>query len=101
MRCSMNFDTQLSQFVLNAVADDYESFDTIANDAARTASKYGLHLERGQISWALQDLIRQGCIQAYRFLGPSNKAHVVPFSVDKLDELWFYITAQGKERLAK
>jgi hypothetical protein len=99
MNTKPELDEQIKQFVLNSVADDYESLEILQRDSIRTAQTYGIALERERVLQILQELIQDGLIQAYTFIPPRNEPIAVPFTKDILDELWFFITASGRERL--
>jgi len=47
------------------------------------------------VSEALADLIVSGLVQAYR-LSPPHAAKV-DFDPNGIDELWFYVTSEGKK----
>ena len=87
--------TQLPAYVAAAVADDYESFDLIVETVVKLLAQDGLSTEGPVILDILGELVANGYVKAYALPATTE----VPFSRDRLKELWFYATPEGK-RLA-
>ena len=90
-------------FVLNAMVDDYESFEQISKDIARDNERCGITANRSDILDALTTLIKDGLVQAYRYSGPPrnefDKIQGVP-PLDEIDNPWysyFFVTKKGRE----
>jgi hypothetical protein len=90
----MSSKSELPEFVLRAIADDYEYFEQIIEDVTGWASEHGVDADQQAIRRALEGLIKDGYAQSYVL---SNKIEAVSYSADRLDELSFYLTPKGKE----
>jgi hypothetical protein len=88
----------LREYALRAIADDYENFEKILEDVIGWAAESGITAGREATLKALEGLIRDGYAQAY-FLssGPPARIEAVGYSATSVDQLWFYVTAAGKE----
>jgi hypothetical protein len=78
----------------NAVANDYESFDTIVDEVMKWARAEGRSFRREDILEALRALIRDGYVRAYEM---TPEPRVADFTPERLNELWFYATPIGKK----
>ena len=87
--------TDLAPYVATAVANDYECFDSILEDVGRLLAEDGLSSDQPAVLETLERLVANGYVKAYSLPDQAE----VPFSRDRLNELWFYATPQGK-RLA-
>jgi hypothetical protein len=95
-------DQSLRELVLRAISDDYENFDRILEDVTGWAAERHFTPDRLSILRALEGLISDGYAQAYLLSsGPPGKAEAVMYSADCLDELWFYVTLEGKQLTRK
>ena len=92
-------DASLRSYVINAVADDYESVPLIEETCQDLAAADGVTIDLAQIPNVLRELIDSGLVQAYRFVPPKNIAESIPFSPADLTDVWFYITPEGKRQL--
>lgn len=88
--------TLIQDFVLDAIADDYESLDVIVGDVSKWAEESGTSITRQGIIRALEQLIQEGSAQAYVLSSQPPYAQPVEFSSEDVDRLWFYLTPQGK-----
>ena len=91
-----DFQHQLKGFVLEAVANDYESFASILEMVSQWLAKGELQASRVAIAAALNRAINEGYVQAYLLSPHEPHSKVVESSPDRLDDLWFYITPSGK-----
>jgi hypothetical protein len=94
-------DTDADAYVLNVVADDYESIDMICKDACEWAAEEGKELTPDAASNALLRLMRCGLVDCYRFDAASN-AYVVVNTRDPkpFEGYWFMASAQGLQKIA-
>jgi hypothetical protein len=96
-----DLDRTFREYALRAISDDYEEFEKILQDVTGWAAACGVTPDRSSTLRALEELIRDGYAQAYILSAvPPGKAEAVSYSLDRLDELWFYVTPKGK-RLAR
>lgn len=82
----------LASYVATAVANDYESFQSILRDVHKLLATDGLSADNHTILEVLERLVSDGYVKAYTLPDQSD----VPFSRDRVEELWFYATSQGK-----
>jgi hypothetical protein len=94
----MNENEQLfREFVLEAVSNDFESFDHILEQVIRWSSDRGLTTTRADIIGILKNTIRDDYVQAYVLSAEQPRGQVAEFSPEQLDRLWFYVTPKGKQ----
>jgi hypothetical protein len=91
----------LYEFVLEAVANDYESFECILKQVMQWATGQVLNVAREEVAEALRRAIREGDVQAFLLSPQPPYSQTVEFSPDRLDDLWFYVTPKGKRLVAQ
>src|SRR5260370_19494133 len=85
------------EMTLRAISDDYENFEKIVEDVSNWCADRQLEAGRPAIKEALETLIKDSYAQAYLLTpDPPANAEAVKYSEAKLDDLWFYVTAKGK-----
>lgn len=87
----------LLEFVLEAVANDYESFDSIVEQTTNWAKEKGLAVTRAEITRALRQRIHEKYIQPYLLSSQPPFSQKVEFNPDRIGELWFCVTPKGKK----
>ncbi len=88
----------LKECVLRAISDDYENLDKILEDVTGWAAERGISSNPEKVLKGLEELISEGYAQAFSFSdSPSGKAKPAKYSVDSVDDLWFYVTPKGKQ----
>jgi hypothetical protein len=87
----------LLESVLEAVVNDYESFECIVEQTSEWAKKKGLAVTRAEITRALRQRIHEKYIQPYLLSSQPPYSQKVEFQPDRIGELWFYVTPKGKE----
>ncbi len=94
-------DADFVRDVLQAIADDYEDVETILLDLRNWHPERIINIE--EVSGALKQLTERGLAKAYELSatkGEDDWATAVPFDGERVDELHFYITAEGKRELS-
>jgi hypothetical protein len=89
----------MKDYVLNTVADDYENFDIISTEVAAWAAKEGDIFSKELLATSISQLINDGVVNCYRFSTTNQKYEFAQFEQNKLNELWFYISEEGKKHL--
>ncbi len=90
-------ETSIRNFVLRAIADDYEDFEMVFSEATKWASEDGrIRVTREEVIRGLEKLIEEGYAKAYLLSSQPPHAKPVPFSAEQIGGLWFYITPKGK-----
>src|SRR5713226_8176853 len=85
-RCSGGRDrslmkTSIRNFVLRAIADDYEDFEMVFSEATKWASEDGrIRVTREEVIRGLEKLIEEGYAKAYLLSSQPPHAKPVPFS---------------------
>ena len=95
------------QYVLNAVADDYENLEQIVGSVIHWAFSDGKVVPLTQIMEALIEIVTKGDAKAY-VLSPqppySTEFHwstsEEQFEASRVWELWYHITEQGKKAIS-
>ena len=86
-------------FVLDAISDDYEDMERIANEVHSLGSRCGLSVTDDDISQGLITLITRGLAKAYRLYPshrPPEEIQGVP-QPGNFPDLYFLITDKGTE----
>ncbi|HEV2426488.1 MAG TPA: hypothetical protein VGZ29_16810 [Terriglobia bacterium] len=89
----------VKEYALRSISDDYENLETIFADVTDWSAHSGSQPDRESVVAAVQELVQGGYAQAYRFDPPFKEAIPTEYSTELVDELWFYVTSEGK-RLA-
>ena len=92
-----NRQRSLDEFIIEAVANDYENFECIVEQVTKWTARTGLHANRQELIDALERAIREGYALAYLLSPREPHSQAVDFSRERLDELWFYVTPKGRE----
>ncbi len=82
--------------VLNSIADDYEDFDRVLDEVTAWARFRGLQLTRNEVADALEMTVNTGRAQAYALSTVPPRSTPVSFSTEKLGELYFLLTPEGR-----
>jgi hypothetical protein len=90
-------DHTIRELVICAAADDYEDFEMVVNEVTRWAAEEGTASNRQTIFEKLREVITDGFMGAYVYSQESTKFEPAECSLENLDELWFYVTAKGKQ----
>ena len=89
----MTKQSQLREWVLSSISDDYETLETVLDHAQKF---HGTTVSLDQASRALAELIRDGLAQAYELSSQPPHVKSADFDPDSVEELWFYATEEGK-----
>ena len=94
----MKRDELTAMFVLDVIADDYESLETIYREVSEFGERCGITFGSAEIRSALLNLIETDLARAYRLspLRPGEEIVGVPVS-SEIDDLYFLPTERGKE----
>lgn len=88
--------TSIQDWVLWAIADDYESLEIIFEEINKWRPKRSRGVTRQEIIRALKQIIREGSAQAYILSSQPPYAQPVEFLAKDAEALWFYVTPKGK-----
>jgi hypothetical protein len=93
-------DSKVEDYVLDAVADGYESWQSILASVRQFAKNGSITVRRSEVLKALQSLVNKGLVQSY-LLRPVHVdwATAVDWDLNRLHELWYYITPAGLARI--
>ncbi len=92
-----NRERSLDEFIIEAVANDYENFECIVGQVTKWTARTGLHTNRQELIDSLERAVREGYALAYLLSPREPHSQVVDFSRARIDELWFYVTPKGRE----
>jgi hypothetical protein len=93
----MNDKQMLHEFVLEAMANDYESFECVVEQVTLWGRARDREFTREETTDALEWVIRKGYAQAYLLSAQPPHTKQVVFSHELLEDLWFYVTRHGKQ----
>jgi hypothetical protein len=87
----------LHEFVLEAVANDYESFECVAEQVIQWSTERGVSVTRRETAEALGWAICEGYAGAYQLSPQPPYCRRVVFSEERLGDLWYFVTPKGKQ----
>jgi len=86
----------LRGYVMSAMADDYESLETIVESVNRMATENDVpKFAVRDVQPAVAELVREGYASAYILSSTPPHSAVVDYSDSRADELWFMLTTAG------
>ena len=86
------------RFIIKALADDYESAETLANYFTNQEKQ---PFSRAEFDQALTELITGGYVQAFSYSDTKKKLVPAAFPSTAYDSLWFGLTSKGNDLLEK
>ena len=86
----------IAYYVLSAISNDYEDFETISAEVERWAQEDRIPLGPQELIKTLQRLITLEFAGAYTKHSGSREPEAAEFSTDNLGRLYFFVTPQGK-----
>jgi len=89
----------LHDLVLEAMANGYESFECVLEQVLPWASQRGIKAARSDVAKGLEWAIREGYAKAYLLSAQPPHSQPVAFSRERLDDLWYYVTPNGMQRV--
>jgi hypothetical protein len=94
-------DQVIKEFVVSTVSDDYEDFSMVLQVVSDRAKEKGVEVDREAILAALEGAIHEGYVQSYELSPPTPTPEwdwrPVVYSAERLNELRFYVTPEGKK----
>lgn len=90
-------ETQIKNWILAAISDDYEEFSMIVDEVTKWASELSLSVTPQEIARELESWIASGFAQAFLLSNTQPYATTVNFSFEDIGKLWFYVTPAGKK----
>jgi hypothetical protein len=85
--------THFNEVVLTAISDDYENVDAILRLIQVLSDS---RADVSQVGEALRELVIDGLAATYELSAFSPHAKLIGFDASRIDELWFYVTPEGK-----
>lgn len=95
----MNIATK--DYVLRAIADDYEDFPMILEEVQRWSQAQLGSVTKEDVLSALEQLVVEGYAQTYILSSTAPYAKPVGFSRQNLNALSFYVTKKGRNALSQ
>ena len=92
----MSREQTLREFVLDSTANGYESFLCIQEQIEMWVKEDKIEeFTKDEIAAELGNLIRSELIRAYELSPQKPHSKVAEFGPERLDELWYLVTAEG------
>ena len=92
---------RLEYMVLQAVANDFEELEMIISEIGKWTSANDPSPDADQIERALMEAIADENVKAYEPREGHHQLVATQAEPQKMHALWFYITAQGTDRMQK
>jgi hypothetical protein len=96
-----NTPDDLDYLVLQAVADDFEEFEMIVNEITKWTSTNTRAPNVERIQQALMRAIAEGTVKTYEPREGDRQLVTAEADPQRIHNLWFYISEQGKLRMQK
>ena len=92
----------LLDLIMQAMADDYEDFDTILHDVGNWARESGIPLDAAEVEKGIKTLIQNSLARAYH-LSPTESPELVRLEdlTIRAPETYFLLTPEGKLALQR
>ncbi len=85
----------VEDYVLNVIADDYESWLMILKEVRRMSKQDGVTVRRSEILKALDHIVTTGLAKAYVLSSTQPYATIVDWNRDRVREFYYYVTPDG------
>ena len=85
----------VADYVLNVIADTYESWFMILKEVRRMSKEDGVTVRRSEILNALDRIVTTGMARAYVLSSTQPYATIVDWNRDRVRELYYYVTPEG------
>jgi hypothetical protein len=86
----------LRNYVMSAIANDYESFQIVTDTVAEWAKKDGVKVfHRQELLAEIGALVRDGYALAYILSPQPPHTSIAEYRESRADELWFWLTVAG------
>lgn len=92
---------ELKRIVLEAVSDDYESFESVVRKLSRLNDATDERCDIDEIERSLLCSISHQLVGAYLIHADPPYATAIPADLETLRRCWFFITDEGKEYLSR
>lgn len=90
-------DNYCRDLVIHGTANLYESFDSLFEQVEQWAREDNLTMTRDQVVEGLRQAVSEGYVQPYILSSHPPHSTPVPSFADRLGDLYFYVTAKGKQ----
>lgn len=91
----------LQDYVVNVVANDYENYELIEKEVLEWAGRERVPATPNAVRGALVAVVKTGLVDSYRFSAASRSYEKAEFDLAKASDLWFYVSAKGKQYLSR
>jgi hypothetical protein len=90
---------ELTRIVLEAVSEDYESFESVVLKLSRLDHPVDDEYDLDQIERSLLCSVENHLVEAYVIHADPPYATAVPVDMETIRRCWFFITDEGREYL--
>src|SRR4051812_6736725 len=85
------------EYVLDVIADDYESFETIVTEVNRLANERGQYFSEQQICESLSAVMAKGLAKSYELSFTDPQIKEVPFTRENVGGLSYFLSDKGRQ----
>lgn len=90
----------IRDLIMDAIADDFESFDTISDSVCRWASEaMDVEPSSEEIESGLVHLLESGLADAYVLTNTNRKVPISEVSLKGVSDFYFYLSGKGLQAL--
>jgi len=87
----------LRQFILEAMANDYENFECIEEQVNKWMKNEQADVSKQELALTLETLITEGYARAFILSPVPPHSTFAEFSLERLDDLRFHLTTRGEQ----
>lgn len=87
------------KYVINVVANDYESFPTVRSETIGWAAQENKDLSEAAVKEALIALVRDGLVECFEYRSDESKYRKASFDPHHIDQYWYFVSKLGARSL--
>jgi hypothetical protein len=91
---------EVREYVINLVANDYESMATVRDEAIKWAVEEGKDLSESAVVQALLDLVRDGFVDCFEYRPEENRYEKTSLDPSRIAQYWYFVSKLGARSLS-
>jgi hypothetical protein len=91
----------LKEFVIGAVADDYESIEILTQEIQHWSKEHQKTFSQQLLIAALTETIEEGAVVPYLYNVQLNRMEKASFDNHRINDYWFLISEEAKQELRR
>lgn len=88
------------EYVINVVANDYESIATVRAEAIEWAAEAGKDLSESAVAEALFGLVGDGLVDCFEYRPEKNRYEKASLDPSRVGQYWYFVSKLGARSLS-